>query len=76
MKNYEWGISPTRYYYKFTKNQIVWFMEIQIELCHGQYSVILQCSCLENPMDRGTWQAKVHGIAESDMTEQLTRSLS
>ena len=22
----------------------------------------LQCSCLENPMDRGTWQATVHGI--------------
>ena len=25
-------------------------------------------SCLENPMDRGTWQATVHGVAESDMT--------
>ena len=23
----------------------------------------LQYSCLENPMDRGTWQARVHGIA-------------
>ena len=22
-------------------------------------------SCLENPMDRGTWQAAVHGIAKS-----------
>ena len=22
----------------------------------------LQYSCLENPMDRGTWQARVHGI--------------
>ena len=21
----------------------------------------LQCSCLENPMDRGAWQATVHG---------------
>ena len=32
-----------------------------------------QYSCLENPMDRGTWQAAVHGIAKSfDMTEQLT----
>ena len=31
-----------------------------------------QYSCLENPMDRGTWQATVHGLAkESDMTEQL-----
>ena len=25
----------------------------------------LQCSCLENPMDRGAWQAMVHGVAES-----------
>ena len=29
----------------------------------------LQYSCLENPMDRGTWWATVHGIAKSDMTE-------
>ena len=28
-----------------------------------------QYSCLENPMDRGVWQALVHKIAESDMTE-------
>ena len=25
----------------------------------------LQCSCLENPMDRGTWQ--VHGAAKSQI---------
>ena len=25
----------------------------------------LQCSCLENPMDRGAWQATVHGVAKS-----------
>ena len=25
----------------------------------------LQCSCLENPMDRGAWQATVHGVAQS-----------
>ena len=29
----------------------------------------LQYSCLENPMNRGAWQATVHGVAESDMTE-------
>ena len=25
----------------------------------------LQCSCLENPMGRGTWQSTVHGVAKS-----------
>ena len=28
----------------------------------------LQYSCLDNPMDRGAWQATVHGVAELDMT--------
>ena len=32
----------------------------------------LQCSCLENSMDRGPWWATVHGTAESDMTERLS----
>ena len=31
----------------------------------------LQCSCLENPMDRGAWQATVHGLQELNMTERL-----
>ena len=25
----------------------------------------LQCSCLENPMDRGDWQAMVNGVTKS-----------
>ena len=33
----------------------------------------LQYSGLENPMDRGTWRATVHGVAEVlDMIEWLT----
>ena len=35
----------------------------------GGHGNPLQCFCLENPMDRGAWQATVHRIAESDMNE-------
>ena len=34
----------------------------------------LQCSCLENPADRGAWGATVHGVTESDMTDELNTS--
>ena len=36
-------------------------------------SSILQS--LENSVDRGSWQATVHGVAKSDTTEQLTLAL-
>ena len=35
----------------------------------GGHGNPLQYSCLENSMDRGTWQAIVHRVAELDMTE-------
>ena len=33
----------------------------------------LQYSCLENPMDRGAWQAIVFGVPELDTTVQQQR---
>ena len=36
----------------------------------------LQYSGLENYMDRGAWQATVHGVTELDMTEGLSISFS
>ena len=32
---------------------------------HFSLSCIGQCSCLENPMDGGTWWAIVHGVTKS-----------
>ena len=34
----------------------------------------LQYSCLENPTDRGAWQATVHGVAKSQ-TDSLHTAL-
>ena len=28
-------------------------------------SSALQCSCLGNPMDKGAWQATVHGVSKN-----------
>ena len=35
----------------------------------GGHGHPLQCSCLENPMDRRAWRATIHRVAELDTTE-------
>ena len=34
----------------------------------------LQCSCLENPMDRGALQAAAHKVAQTDTTEATSHT--
>ena len=51
--------------------------QLYLELCAGaENGSPLQYSCLENPTDRGAYQATAHGITESDMTDRLTLSFS
>ena len=38
----------------------------------GGHGNPLQYSCRENSMDRGAWRATLHGVTESETTEQLT----
>ena len=38
---------------------------------HGN---LVQCSCLENPMDRGAWWATVHSVTKS-LTQLKQRSM-
>ena len=37
----------------------------------GRHGNLLQCSCLENLMDRGAWWATVHGVAQSRTLSKL-----
>ena len=50
--------------------QETWVRSLGYEDCPGEGNGNpLQYSCLENPMDGGAWQATVHGVTKSDMTE-------
>ena len=42
----------------------------------GGHGNPLQDSCLENPMDRGAWQAAVHRVAQSQTQLKLLSSSS
>jgi len=39
----------------------------------GGNGIPLQYSCQENPMDRGAWWAIIHGVAELNTTEHLSK---
>ena len=40
----------------------------------GGHGSPLQCSCLENPVDRGAWRAAVHAVEQSDTAEVAERA--
>ena len=40
----------------------------------GGHGNPLQYFCLENPMERGAWQATVHRVGESDLTESTAHA--
>ena len=42
----------------------------------GGHGDSLQCSCLENPTDRGAWRAAVHRVRESNTTEVTQHTCS
>ena len=43
-----------------------WFQSLGWEdLLEKGHGNPVQYSCLENPMDRGAWQVKIHGVAKS-----------
>ena len=44
------------------------FLDLHVSTGEGNGNG-LWYSCPENPMDRGTWQATGHGVAESDVTD-------
>ena len=42
----------------------------------GGHGDSLQCSCLENPTDRGAWRAAVHRVRESRVRESNTTEVT
>ena len=50
----------------FIKVQIqLYFFPVSSIICRESNGNPLQYSCMENPMDGGTWQAAVHGVTKS-----------
>ena len=61
------GCSPWGRYESDTTEQLPFHFSLS---CIGEGNGgPLQCSCLENPRDRGAWWAAVYRVAQSGMTE-------
>jgi len=59
----------------------MWETPVQSLHSHEEWKILWRrgwlptpVSCWENSIDRGAWQAIVHGVTELDKTEQLTLS--
>ena len=49
----------------WTEQALIHKLGHQLTLCRFWTCYPLQCSCLENPRDRGAWWASVYGVAQS-----------
>ena len=71
MLKYVWNVTYVISYFKPPLNQILEMQEMWVQSLGWEHSLeeemanAFQYSCLGNSMDRGAWQATVHGVAKS-----------
>ena len=72
--NNPYSILKSRHYFanKGPFSQSYGFSSSHVWIPWGENGNPLQYSCLENPMDRETWQATIHGVRKSQTWFKLT----